>query len=79
VQAGGIDLKVDVPIEGTSNILHSFPSPISVNTSTADISYNVLSGGITPATITLTGAWVGQNMTRTITIQNDGNISVTSP
>lgn len=65
---------ISIPIEGSSNIYHKFPSPITVSATNYTISFNVLSGVVAPSTITLTGNWVGQPISKVITLNSDGTV-----
>jgi prepilin-type N-terminal cleavage/methylation domain-containing protein len=66
--------SIPVTIESGADV-HSFASPITASGSYT-ITFNVLSGTVSPSptTITLTGSWAGQNISKAITINLDGTI-----
>ncbi len=71
-KCGGV--SIPVTIESGADV-HNFSSPITAGGSYT-ITFNVLSGTVSPSptTITLTGNWTGQNISKAITINLDGTI-----
>jgi prepilin-type N-terminal cleavage/methylation domain-containing protein len=68
-----------LPDNYVSEALYTLPASVVIDSSTSPTvySYNVLSSGFNSGTIVIRGTWAGTNIRRTISVAQNGKISIT--